>query len=385
MQCSEFATSLAKTPSLDDYQMNANIELMSKDDAQAAETIILNRLYVEVATPKLPSPLLTASGTLEVASLVVVEVESRCGVRGQSYLFSPNKELLPALAHSVSVAFEQVKGRSCIPEFNTDFLLDKFKLFGGTGILTMAFAAIDMATWDLLGNALHKPLYQLLGGSYNEVPSYESSGLSISTVSNVLSQAQDFVAKGNTRMKVRLGYETVGEEINLIRELRNHFGNGIEIMVDYNQALSVDQAFERCTKLDSLELLWIEEPILADMLEVSAELTRAIDTPIQIGENLWSLTEFERALNLRSSKYLMPDVAKIGGATQWLRAAKRAEIHGVKVSSHLYPEISSHLLASINNAHYLEYADWTKLQFSGHISPSNNNYELTEKWGVGFT
>ena len=385
MQRNEFATSVAKTPSLDDYQMNAKIELMSKEDAQAAETIILDRLHVEVATPKLPSPLLTASGTLEVASLVVVEVESLCGVKGQSYLFSPNKELLPSLAHSVSVAFDQVKGKSCIPELNTDFLLDKFKLFGGTGILTMAFAAIDMATWDLLGNALHKPLYQLLGGSYKEVPSYESSGLSISTVSDVLSQAQDFVAKGNTRMKVRLGYETVGEEINLIRELRNHFGNGIEIMVDYNQALSVDQAFERCTKLDSLELLWIEEPILADMLEVSAELTRAIDTPIQIGENLWSLTEFQRALNLQSSAYLMPDVAKIGGATQWLRAAKRAEIHGIKVSSHLYPEISAHLLASINNAHYLEYADWTKLQFSGHISLSNNNYKLTEKWGVGFT
>jgi mandelate racemase len=371
-------------PLSDEYQMDASIKMMSKDDAQAAETIILDSLNVEIATTKLPSPLLTASGALEVASLVVVEVESRCGVKGQSYLFSPNKELLPALAHSVSVAFEQVKGRSCIPELNTDFLLDKFKLFGGTGILTMAFAAIDMATWDLLGNALHKPLYQLLGGSNTEVLSYESSGLSIGTVSQVLSQAQDFVANGNTRMKVRLGYETVEQEINLIRELREHFSYGIEIMVDYNQALSVDQAFERCTKLDGLELLWIEEPILADMLEVSAELTRAIDTPIQIGENLWSLTEFERALNLRSSKYLMPDVAKIGGATQWLRAAKRAEIHGVKVSSHLYPEISSHLLASIDNAHYLEYADWTKLQFSGHISPSNNNYKLTETWGVDF-
>ena len=385
MQRGEFTTSVAKTPLLDEYQMDANIKLISKVDAQAAETIILDGLHVELATPKLPSPLLTASGTLEVASLVVIEVESRCSVKGQSYLFSPNKELLPALAHSVTVAFDQVKGRSCIPELNTDFLLDKFKLFGGTGILTMAFAAIDMATWDLLGNALHKPLYQLLGSPYKEVPSYESSGLSISAVSDVLGQAQDFVSKGNTRMKVRLGYKTVEEEINLIRELRDHFGGGIEIMVDYNQALSVDQAFERCSELDGLELLWIEEPILADMLEVSAELTRAIDTPIQIGENLWSLTEFERALNLRSSKYLMPDVAKIGGATQWLRAAKRAEIHGVKVSSHLYPEISAHLLASINNAHYLEYADWTKLQFSGHISPSNNNYKLTEKWGVGFT
>ena len=249
----------------------------------------------------------------------------------------------------------------------------------------MAFAAIDMATWDLLGNALHKPLYQLLGGSYKEVPSYESSGLSIGTVSQVINQAQEFIADGNTRMKVRLGYETVEQEINLISELKNHFGGGLEIMVDYKQALSVDQAFERCTELEGLELLWIEQPILADMHEVSAELTRAIDTPIQIEENLWSLTEFERVLNLRSSKYLMPDVGKIGGATQWLRAAKRAEIHGVKISSHLYPEISAHLLTSINNAHYLEYADWTKLQFSGHISPSNNNYKLTEKWGVGFT
>ena len=75
---------------------------------------------------------------------------------------------------------------------------------------------------------------------------------------------------------------------------------------------------------------------------------------IQLGENLWSLTEVKRALNLGSSDYLMPDVAKIGGATQWLRAAKMAERHGAKVSSHLYPEISAHLMASISNAHYLE-------------------------------
>ena len=79
----------------------------------------------------------------------------------------------------------------------------------------------------------------------------------------------------------------------------------------------------------------------------------------------------------------MPDVAKIGGATQWLRAAKMAERHGLKVSSHLYPEISAHLMASISNAHYLEYADWTKLQFSGHQSSQNNQVIITDKTGVG--
>jgi mandelate racemase len=60
-----------------------------------------------------------------------------------------------------------------------------------------------------------------------------------------------------------------------------------------------------------------------------------------------------------------------------------AEIHGIKVSSHLYPEISANLMASISNAHYLEYADWTKLQFSGHLSPTNNQVVIADKTGVG--
>ena len=119
------------------------------------------------------------------------------------------------------------------------------------------------------------------------------------------------------------------------------------------------------------------------MLEQAADLTKATNTPIQLGENLWSLTEVERALNLGAGKFLIPDVAKIGGATQWLRAAKVADTYGVKVSSHLYPEISAHLLASIDNTHYLEYADWTKLQFLGHKSPEKNQVVIPDVAAVG--
>jgi mandelate racemase len=222
-----------------------------------------------------------------------------------------------------------------------------------------------------------------LGGTNTTIPSYESSGLSIGSFGQVLNQAETFLRNGNSRMKVRLGYETVDEEVTLLSRLKDELGNNIELMVDYNQGLTFDQALERCKELDDLGLKWIEEPILADMLEKAAELTATTKTPIQLGENLWSLTEVERALNLGSSDYLMPDVAKIGGATQWLRAAKMAERHGLKVSSHLYPEISAHLMASICNAHYLEYADWTKLQFSGHISPTNNQITLSDVVGVG--
>jgi mandelate racemase len=211
------------------HKLSSNIQLISADDANTASQIILEKITVETATPKLPSPLLTASGSLENASLVLIKVQSRCGIEGHSYLFSANEGLLPAIANTVSVAFQEVKGRSCLPELNTDYLLKKFKLFGGTGILTMAFAAIDMASWDLLGNALEKPLYQILGGSRKTIPAYESSGLSIGSSSQVITQAEKFLSDGNSRMKVRLGYETVEQEIELLTKLKNELGNEIEL------------------------------------------------------------------------------------------------------------------------------------------------------------
>ena len=54
----------------------------------------------------------------------------------------------------------------------------------------------------------------------------------------------------------------------------------------------------------------------------------------------------------------MPDVMKIGGVTGWLRAAALAEARRVRVSSHLWPEVSAQLLAVTPTAHWLEYADW---------------------------
>lgn len=100
--------------------------LMPELYADASGQIILADISVTTATPELPTPLLTASGAVKNTSLVLVKITSKCGTEGHSYLFSPNAKLLPALASAVSVAFDEVKGRSCSPEPNTDYLLDKF-------------------------------------------------------------------------------------------------------------------------------------------------------------------------------------------------------------------------------------------------------------------
>jgi mandelate racemase len=64
------------------------------------------------------------------------------------------------------------------------------------------------------------------------------------------------------------------------------------------------------------------------------------------------------AIDARASDYVMLDVMKIGGVSGWLRAASLAEIHGIPVSSHLWPEISLQLLSVTPTAHWLEYAGW---------------------------
>jgi mandelate racemase len=64
------------------------------------------------------------------------------------------------------------------------------------------------------------------------------------------------------------------------------------------------------------------------------------------------------ALTLRASDFVMPDLQRIGGISGWLRAAALAQAAGCEMSSHLFPEVSAHLLAITPTSHWLEYVDW---------------------------
>ena len=64
------------------------------------------------------------------------------------------------------------------------------------------------------------------------------------------------------------------------------------------------------------------------------------------------------ALAAGAADYVMPDLERIGGVTGWLRAAALAAAQRIPMSSHLFPEVSVHLLAATPTCHYLEYVDW---------------------------
>ncbi len=142
-----------------------------------------------------------------------------------------------------------------------------------------------------------------------------------------------------------------------MRAVRRRIGDAIGLMVDYNQA-SVAEALRRGRMLDEENILWLEEPIRHDNYSGSAQLTSELKTPIQIGENFSEAAAMATALAVKASDYVMPDLERIGGVSGWQCAAALAFVNGIEMSSHLFPEVSAHLLAVTPTCHFLEYVDW---------------------------
>jgi mandelate racemase len=110
--------------------------------------------------------------------------------------------------------------------------------------------------------------------------------------------------------------------------------------------------------LDRENLAWLEEPIGHDDYAGAALIARELAVPVQIGENFSLVAGMQAALNAKACDLVMPDLERIGGVTGWQQAAALAAKRNIKMSSHLYPETSAHLLAVTPTAHFLEYVDW---------------------------
>lgn len=303
-------------------------------------------------------PLATASGSITRAPLVLVDLETEEGVTGIAYVFSPNPLALTPLVTLLTEMLTLVKGARVAPQAIEKHLTDRFLLLGGTGLVTLAIAAIDMAAWDALGKAAKLPLARLWGGEPKRIPAYNSTGLGLMGPERTAAEALELLEFGFTAIKLRLGYQTLQEDVTVTRAVRRAVGEAVTVMSDYNQCLDVPEAIRRGHALDGEGLYWIEEPVRADHYAGNAAVARALKTSVQIGENFWSSHDAHKALAADACDLIMPDASKIGGATAWLRAAALAQAAAVPISSHLFPEISAHLLAVSQGAHFLEYVDW---------------------------
>jgi mandelate racemase len=128
---------------------------------------------------------------------------------------------------------------------------------------------------------------------------------------------------------------------------------------------------------------WIEEPVRADDFAGNARIAREVATPIQIGENFMGPEQMAQALAAGACDYAMPDAQRIGGVTGWMRAAALAQGAGMEMSSHLFPEVSCHLLAVTPTRHWLEYVDWADAVLEEPARLKDGHVLIPERPGIG--
>ncbi|MCC7276407.1 MAG: mandelate racemase [Alphaproteobacteria bacterium] len=322
----------------------------------ASNVLHVCELMVRAVRVPMAEPHRTASGTIAESPLVLTDLRTREGVVGHSYVFTYTPAALLPTAALIKNLEPLIAGEVVAPLAIAHRLAPRLRLLGAQGLTGIAMAAVDMAAWDALARAAALPLFRLLGAAARPTPVYGAVGYEGARGS--AATAARWRDRGIASVKAKIGYPTVEEDVAVVRAMREAAGPDAAIMVDYNQSLTPVAAAERAGRLDHEGLAWIEEPTAAEDHAGLARIAAAAHTPIQAGENWWGPHDMMRAIAARATDYVMPDVMKIGGVTGWMRAAALADAHAIPLSSHLFPEISAHLLCASPTAHWLEYSDW---------------------------
>ena len=195
--------------------------------------------------------------------IVTLQIQTDAGIEGIGLTFYGG-----ALTGSLRTAVDEL-GALLLGEdpLRIEPLIKKLRAAAGdscgSGIFTLAQSAIDLALWDIKGKALEQPLWKLLGGARDRVPTYASGSLRRGlTDLQAETAARRLVDKGFVEMKTQMalpGNPTPAEEVRRVRVVRDAIGPDIKLMCDINQRWRVEQTIDIGKRAEDVGLFWLEE------------------------------------------------------------------------------------------------------------------------------
>jgi mandelate racemase len=329
------------------------------DKLKPAISLTLQNIQVHALSVPLRRPIQSKVGVYPHWPFILIDVQTREGVVGRSYLEPYVAKAVKPIAGVIENIAEQFQGKPIAPLDVYGDAMKTLHLNGRAGMTLIALSGLDMAIWDALARAAGVSLATLLGGSPGPMRAYNTNGLWLIPKDKIAAEAKSLVAEGGFKaIKMRLGRASLKDDIEAIRIVRDAVGDDIILMSDFNQGLTLGEALQRMHGLDDQGLYWFEEPIVYDDYDGCAQIAREMKTPLQIGENIYGPREFLKAVNAKAADLYMPDLMRIGGVTGWMRSAAIAGAAGLPLSSHLYAPVSAQLLRVSESADWLEWSDW---------------------------
>jgi L-alanine-DL-glutamate epimerase-like enolase superfamily enzyme len=252
------------------------------------------------------------------------------------------------------------------------------------GVAAYALAALDIGLWDIAGQAARLPLYKLWGAVTDRVPAYGSGGWGRYSVNDLVGEAERYAAMGCRYYKMKIHDPDPRENRKRVEAVRQAVGDRIRLMVDVNQRLDVLANLRQAALLEDFDLVWYEEPVLADDLAACAEVAHSIRIPVATGENNYTRFEFRELCERRAARYLMPDVCRANGFSETLRIGHLAAAHQIALSPHVVHELSLHVVGTLANGFLVEFIDWTPPDlFEGMPACEDGQFRIPDRPGHG--
>lgn len=236
-----------------------------------------------------------------------------------------------------------------------DKLFVATEYYGTLGIANFAIAAIDQAIWDIVGKAAGQPVGKLLGAYRDRIPVYAMVGWYFGKgESEFVKQCTDAAEEGFRAVKLKVGRDSLNDDINRIKLIKKELGEDFRIMVDANCAFDEIEAMRRGRAYEELGVYWFEEPMQPYMRDSHIRLAAALDLPIAIGENYFTRHQFYDVITSGAADIIQLDNRRAGGVTEWLDIASVSEMAGLKLASHGGGPANVNVLCAMPNAIYLE-------------------------------
>jgi L-alanine-DL-glutamate epimerase-like enolase superfamily enzyme len=329
------------------------------DDAHMPDTsardLLVDDLTVAVYTVPTDQPEADGTATWQATTCVTVEVTAG-GRTGLGYTYGP--------AGCASVVTDQLRdvvvGRPAFAVVGSwQAMVRQCRNAGRPGMVSMAIAAVDTALWDLAARLCDLPLASLLGRARDTVPVYGSGGFTTYDEATLGDQLEHWVGDlGVPAVKIKVG-ESWGAcaDRDLARAAfaRRVVGDDVELFVDANGGYTRGQAGRMGRAFDDLGVTWFEEPVSSDDLAGLAALRGEIAADVAAGEYAYDLAYVTRMCGAGAVDCMQLDVTRIGGITEWRRAAAAAAGYGLDVSGHCAPALHASVAASVPNVRHVEY------------------------------
>ena len=263
-----------------------------------------------------------------------------------------------------------------------------------SGEAIVAISAIDTAVWDIIGKALNRPVYQLLGGARDKVRAYASGGHYTGTGTAELKSLEKemgaYVDAGFKAVKMRVGRFSIKDDAERVKVVRDTVGEDVQIMLDANWCwTTATQAITFMRAVEKYNIFFLEEPVYPDNYHAMREIGQAIDTHVASGESEYTLWSCRSLIETRTVDILQADATHCGGVTEWRKIAAMCRAYYIPLIPHGGlgggVEINTHCAASLPESEvwYVEYmrpldgwpeawqADPLKVDKDGYIQMRN--------------